>query len=501
LVVLGHPRKDSLCGALADAYAAGAEEAGVQLRRLDVAEMTFNPNVIAGSPRNQTIEPSINEAIELVRWADHIVFVFPTWWGTMPAALKGLLDRVLLPGFAFEEHEDGPGWAKLLTGKSGHLLTTMDTPPWVYRLIYKSPGLNGIALATLGFCGIAPVRRSIFGPVKGSDPQHRAQWLEIARQHGLRLRNGVLTRGERLRAALGSWVAALRLQFHPMAWAAYGVGAAGAYRATGNFDAGAFWLGWLCIFLLEAATVFTNEYFDLESDRRNRNFGPFTGGSRVLVDGRIKLQEMRLGIAWAVGGFFVVTAALSSVVPAGKALPLLSVLAILAIGYTTPPLKLCWRGFGELDVALTHSVAIILCGYMFQGGTWDASFPWLVGLPLFLGVLPAIILSGIPDYTADLAVGKRTLAVALGPRSAIRIAQLATVFAALSAVFLEHWGIAAPAFTAIGIFVVPHAILQVILLERFLQSERAFGRIDGLMALSLLYILWFVALPLWHLTH
>jgi 4-hydroxybenzoate polyprenyltransferase len=116
-------------------------------------------------------------------------------------------------------------------------------------------------------------------------------------------------------------------------------------------------------------------------------------------------------------------------------------------------------------------------------------------------VLPAIILSGIPDYTADLAVGKRTLAVALGPRSAIRIAQLATVFAALSAVFLEHWGIAAPAFTAIGIFVVPHAILQVILLERFLQSERAFGRIDGLMALSLLYILWFVALPLWHLTH
>ena len=146
--------------------------------------MTFNPNVIAGSPRNQVIEPSIKEAIELVGWADHLVFVFPTWWGTMPAALKGFLDRVLLPGFAFEEHEDGPGWSKLLTGKSAHLLTTMDTPPWVYRWIYKSPGLNGIARATLGFCGIAPVRRSIFGPVKGSDPQRRALWLEAARRHG-----------------------------------------------------------------------------------------------------------------------------------------------------------------------------------------------------------------------------------------------------------------------------------------------------------------------------
>ena len=100
LIILGHPRKDSLCGALADAYAAGAEEAGVNIKRLYVGAMAFNPNVIAGSPRNQVTEPSIAEAMELLEWADHIVFVFPTWWGTMPAALKGFLDRVLMPGFA-----------------------------------------------------------------------------------------------------------------------------------------------------------------------------------------------------------------------------------------------------------------------------------------------------------------------------------------------------------------------------------------------------------------
>src|SRR5215468_10574011 len=88
------------------------------LKRLHVGDMTFNPNVVAGSPRNQPTEPSIAEAMELLEWADHIVFVFPTWWGTMPAALKGFLDRVLMPGFAFEEHEDGPGWTKLLTGRS-----------------------------------------------------------------------------------------------------------------------------------------------------------------------------------------------------------------------------------------------------------------------------------------------------------------------------------------------------------------------------------------------
>ena len=55
--------------------------------------------------------------------------------------------------------------------------------------------------------------------------------------------------------------------------------------------------GWACSAFFEVTTVFTNEYFDLESDRRNKNFGPFTGGSRVLVDGRINLGRMRLGIA------------------------------------------------------------------------------------------------------------------------------------------------------------------------------------------------------------
>jgi 1,4-dihydroxy-2-naphthoate polyprenyltransferase len=498
LVILGHPRKDSLCGALADSFVAGAREADVDLKRLDLCELQFNPNVVAGSPRNQPLEPAIREALELVAWAEHMVFVFPTWWGTMPALMKGFLDRVLMPGFAFEEHEEGGGWDKLLTGKTAHLLTTMDTPTWVYRWIYKSPGLNSLALATLGFCGIAPVRTSIFGVVKDSDQVTRARWLQEAREHGLRLREGVLTKGERRRKALGAWIAALRLQFHPLAWGAYGVGAAGAFHATGRFDATAFWLGLLSLFFLEGTTVFTNEYFDLESDRRNKNFGPFTGGSRVLVDGRINLGRMRLGIAAAMGCFLAATLALAAIVPASSLIPL-GALAILAIGYTTPPLKLCWRGLGELDVALTHSTPLILCGFLFQGGAWDASFPVLASVPLFLAVLPAIILSGIPDYAADHAAGKRSLAVVVGPRPAIRIAQAITVLAALAALFWQYLGVAKSSFGGIAILVVPHAILLTWLLERYLRKARPAARIDGLMALSLLYMVWFVAVPIYHL--
>src|SRR5215218_2532586 len=93
LVVLGHPRRASLCGALADAYAAGARAAGAEVRLIAVGEMGFDPDVTRASPRHQPAEPDVAEARGLIAWADHLTFVFPTWWGTMPAALKGFLDR------------------------------------------------------------------------------------------------------------------------------------------------------------------------------------------------------------------------------------------------------------------------------------------------------------------------------------------------------------------------------------------------------------------------
>src|SRR5690242_17084044 len=202
LVILGHPRLHSFCEALADAYVEGAHGAGADVRRLSLVDFAFEPNVLVPSPRDQAQEPAVAEAVGLVAWADHLVFVFPTWWGTMPALMKGFLDRVLMPGFAFQEHDEGSGWDKLLTGRSAHLLTTMDTPTWVYRWIYKAPGLNSLARATLGFCGIEPVRTTIFGVVKDSDSAKRERWLQEARAHGLRLREGAMTTPERRRKAL-----------------------------------------------------------------------------------------------------------------------------------------------------------------------------------------------------------------------------------------------------------------------------------------------------------
>ena len=107
LVILGHPRKQSLSGALAAAYAEGARAAGVNVKELILADLHFNPNVELANMPEQLFEADLAEAKRAVEWADHLVFVYPTWWGTMPALLKGFLDRMLMPGFAFEWRADG----------------------------------------------------------------------------------------------------------------------------------------------------------------------------------------------------------------------------------------------------------------------------------------------------------------------------------------------------------------------------------------------------------
>ncbi len=494
LVVLGHPRAGSLCAALADAYVEGATTAGAEVRLLDLAGSSFELHVLTRSPRDQEREPAVQEAIDLVDWADHLVFVFPIWWGSMPALLKGFLDRVMLPGFAFVECEGGTGYQGLLGSKSGHLLVTMDTPPLVHRWLYKAPGLNGLARATLGFCGVAPVRRTAFGPVRGSTAERRGAWLARARAEGLRLARGARSPGFYHRQRLVAWLAALRLQFHVMAWLAYTLGAVLGVRAGGRLSSDTFALGLVCLFFLEVATVFTNELFDFPSDRLNRHWGPFTGGSRVLVDGRIAASGLRRGALVTTSAFILTAAVLGHEAPAAPAL--LALFAVLALGYTVPPLRLCWHNLGELDVAVTHGFAVVLLGWILTGGALADPLPWLVGAPIACAVFPAILLSGVPDRLADLAAGKRTLVVRLGVLRSLRLAQVTTLAAAGLATVLALAGAAHGALVLVPFLAVPHAAFQLRLLERRRHVGGRDGRIDAIMASGLLYIMWFVALPL-----
>jgi len=183
-VILGHPQRDSFCGALADAYAEGARDAGHEVRFLALGEMDFDPIRRTGYGEAPPLEPDLVRAQEDIAWCEHMAWAYPNWWGTMPALMKGFIDRVILPGFAFQYREGKLLWDKLLTGRSARLIVTMDTPKAWYRWVVGRPGHNQMRTSVLGFCGVKPVKTSQFGVVKKSTPEKRAKWLAEARRLG-----------------------------------------------------------------------------------------------------------------------------------------------------------------------------------------------------------------------------------------------------------------------------------------------------------------------------
>lgn len=182
LTILGHPRANSLCGALAEAYSSGAQAAGGEARSLGISTMQFNP---ATPPDGDLgIEPDLALLQEGLHWADHIALVYPNWWGGPPGLLKTAFERVLLPGFAFKYHDKGGGWDRLLAGRTAELLVTMDTPPLLYKWGFGAAGDRIMARRTLDFCGIKPVRATHFGPVRKSAAVTRRGWLARAQALG-----------------------------------------------------------------------------------------------------------------------------------------------------------------------------------------------------------------------------------------------------------------------------------------------------------------------------
>ena len=187
LVILGQPQRRSYGGALAQAYVEGAREAGAEVQELYLGELQFNACANASQPPPAALEPDLARAQEAIRWADHLVFVYPIWWGTIPALLKGFIERVFTEGFAVKFRDDSPWWDRLLKGRSARLIVTMNTPSFIYRWMFGRPGHNTMKKTILEFCGVKPVRITEIGPVRNSTDAKRQKWLRQVRDIGRQL--------------------------------------------------------------------------------------------------------------------------------------------------------------------------------------------------------------------------------------------------------------------------------------------------------------------------
>ena len=296
-----------------------------------------------------------------------------------------------------------------------------------------------------------------------------------------------------------AWLKIARLQFYPMTWLAYSLGAFAQSAVSGRFSLRIYLLGYLVLFLIEFCTILANEYFDYESDRQNVNFSTFTGGTRVLVEERLSFREVRTGILIGlamipVPGYLLIRSAERGSPSTFLFLLLLGL--FLGLGYTVPPLKFSYRGAGEIVVGFTHSAYVILCGFVFQGGYWKDPAPWLLSVPLFFAVLAANTLAGIPDRRADRAVLKRSAAVIFGSRLAALFAICFVCAAFLSGALLGYLRLFPVPLSYWGLLVLPHSLLLLRSLFRFLRSDCLDGRINDIIGLSLSYIIWFGLLPI-----
>lgn len=184
LIIQGHPSQDSLSAALAQAWAEGAQAKGHGVRWLRLGDMQFDPILHGSDPHQQTLEPDLLQAQQDLLWAEHTVWVFPVWWGGVPALLKGFLDRTFTSGFAYKFSSGSSLPVQLLKGRTAELLVSLDTPAWYYRWVQRMPALHQMRITTLAFCGIRTVRTELLGPVIHSDAATRGRWLQRARSRG-----------------------------------------------------------------------------------------------------------------------------------------------------------------------------------------------------------------------------------------------------------------------------------------------------------------------------
>jgi len=190
LLIQGHPDPAGghLCHALAQAYAEGAREAGYELRTLDVAQLDFPLLRSQHAWTHEPLPPALAPAQEAIRWADHLVFVFPLWLGGMPALLKGFLEQIAREGFAFAKDAKNPMAGKLLKGRSARLVVTMGMPAAVYRYYFRAHSIKALERNILGFVGIGPIEETLIGMVEAIDDKARVKWFDTLRALGRQAR-------------------------------------------------------------------------------------------------------------------------------------------------------------------------------------------------------------------------------------------------------------------------------------------------------------------------
>ena len=173
-VFLGHPNSDTLSGEIATIYEKAALAAGHEVRRINISDLQFDPILHKGYKVIQTFEPDIVKVQENITWCEHLVLVYPNWWGGMPAILQGFWERAFMPRFAFKMHKNKFGWDKLLNGRTARVIILTGNPPFLDWFAFGDFSA-AIKRSLLEFSGIK-TKVTALGPSENITLKRKASW-------------------------------------------------------------------------------------------------------------------------------------------------------------------------------------------------------------------------------------------------------------------------------------------------------------------------------------
>jgi putative NADPH-quinone reductase len=186
LILDGHPDPSSerFMHALANAYREGAEGGKHEVIIIRAADVEFP--LLRTQKDYEKEEPveTIRRCQSAMDWATHVVILYPLWLGSMPALLKGLLEQMLRPGFAYSTKKLGRWPVKLQSGKSARIVITMGMPGFVYRWYFRAHSLRSLRRNILHFIGIRRVRATVIGSIGTMNSAARAKCFEEMRKLG-----------------------------------------------------------------------------------------------------------------------------------------------------------------------------------------------------------------------------------------------------------------------------------------------------------------------------
>ncbi|GAA6159341.1 NAD(P)H-dependent oxidoreductase [Ruegeria sp. HU-ET01832] len=180
LILDGHPAENSLSRTFAQTYADAARAKGHEIRMVHLSELQFDHDFGQGNYQNfKPLEPVLEQVLQDVEWSDHLVLTTPMWWGGLPAKLKGMIDRMFIPGRTFDTRNTTLAGlpAPLLSGRTARVILTSDTPGWFMRLVYRQALVRQIKGQILGFVGFKPTRFTYFAGASQPKEGIVEQWI------------------------------------------------------------------------------------------------------------------------------------------------------------------------------------------------------------------------------------------------------------------------------------------------------------------------------------